>query len=94
VRETLLDYLRTTFSFSFADPAFEDALFAFLDGPNGLFRGPFVDLRLPFRKAPTDAPLPLEIRPSFRPSAASARPPRSAAATRRRTPARETSSWW
>ncbi len=33
VRETILDYLRTTFSL--ADPAFEDALFKFLDSEQG-----------------------------------------------------------
>ncbi len=49
VRETILDYLRTTFSL--ADEAFERALFDFLEGQNGLFKGPYVDVRLPFRKA-------------------------------------------
>ena len=67
VRETLLDYLRTTFSL--ADPDLETALFNFLDGPDGLFRGPYYDLRLPFRKARKGVQLPLDIAPSFRPYA-------------------------
>ena len=49
VRETVLDYLRTTFALT--DPEFESALFAFLDSEEGLFKGPYVDIRLPFRKA-------------------------------------------
>ncbi len=65
VRETVLDYLRTTFSLS--EPDVEKALFDFLDSPRGMFRGSFVDVRLPFRKASKDASLPLDIAPPFRP---------------------------
>jgi hypothetical protein len=45
IRETILDYLRTTFNLQ--DGALEAALFAFLRAE--LFKGPYVDLRLPFR---------------------------------------------
>ncbi len=65
VRETVLDYLRTTFAL--ADPEFECALFDFLDGEEGLFKGPYVDIRLPFRKAEAGERIPLEIRPGFEP---------------------------
>jgi DEAD/DEAH box helicase domain-containing protein len=65
VRETVLDYLRTTFALS--DPDFERCLFDFLDGDTGLFRGPFLDIRLPFRTADPGEHLPLEIRPGFNP---------------------------
>lgn len=65
VRETVLDYLRTTFALT--DDRFADALFGFLDSPAGLFRGPYVDVRLPFRKAATSAAVPLEIAPAFTP---------------------------
>lgn len=65
VRETVLDYLRTTFDFSDAD--FERALFNFLGGGDGLFRGPYLDLRLPFRKADENEKCPLDIAPDFRP---------------------------
>ena len=47
-RETVLDYMRATFSLTNTD--FERALFEFLDGDGGLFKGPYVDIRLPFRK--------------------------------------------
>jgi DEAD/DEAH box helicase domain-containing protein len=66
-REMVLDYLRTTFNPS--DDAFEERMFRYLDGPEGLFRGPYVDLRLPFRRAPEDAWFPLEYLPPFRPYA-------------------------
>ena len=68
VRETLLDYLRTTFALR--DAALEQALFTFLGHPeHGLFQGPFVDLRLPFRTAGDGAEIPLEVRPPFVPYA-------------------------
>ena len=65
VRETVLDYLRTTFAL--ADSEFERALFDFLDREEGLFKGPYLDIRLPFRKADAAERIPLEIRPSFEP---------------------------
>ncbi len=65
IRETILDYLRTTFDL--ADPRFEEALFGFLEGESGLFRGPYIDVRLPFRKAEGETEIPLEISPLFRP---------------------------
>ena len=63
VRETILDYLHTTFAL--ADPEFERALFAFLDSEEGLFKGPYVDVRLPFRKAKPTERIPLDIKPGF-----------------------------
>jgi len=66
IRVTLLDYLSTTFNFQ--DAAVEAALLAFLDdAQTGLFKGPYVQLRLPFRQAAPDAPLPLDVRPPFVP---------------------------
>ncbi|MHC4106959.1 MAG: DEAD/DEAH box helicase, partial [Planctomycetota bacterium] len=65
VRETVLDYLRTTFAL--ADPEFERALFDFLDSEEGLFKGPYVDIPLPFRKADAGERIPLEIQPGFEP---------------------------
>lgn len=66
VRSTLLDYLITTFNFQ--DEGVEASLLAFLeDDKTGLFKGPYVNLRLPFRRAGDDDPIPLEIQPGFRP---------------------------
>ncbi|MHB2019206.1 MAG: DEAD/DEAH box helicase [Candidatus Xenobia bacterium] len=68
IRETLLDYLHTTFALR--DEKVEKALFAFLRHPeHGIFKGPYIDVRLPFRKADGKTPLPLDIRPPFTPYA-------------------------
>jgi len=67
LRETVLDYLGTTFSLT--DTGLEEALLAHLAGPQGLFRGPFVELRLPYRLATSDASVFLEYAPTFRPYA-------------------------
>lgn len=64
-KETLLDYLRTTFNL--ADPVFERAFFEFLASDDGLFRGPYIDIRLPFRKITAGERIPLDIRPGFEP---------------------------
>jgi DEAD/DEAH box helicase domain-containing protein len=66
IRTTLLDYLTTTFNFQ--DEAVEQALLRFLeDGRTGLFKGPYVNLRLPFRRAGAEEAIPLAIRPDFLP---------------------------
>ncbi len=50
IRDGLLDYLTTTFAL--ADPDAQLALAEFLsDRANGIFKGPFLRLRLPFRPA-------------------------------------------
>ncbi|CAM2808996.1 DEAD/DEAH box helicase [Skermania piniformis] len=50
IRESLLDYLGTTFAL--ADPDTRRALDEFLQDPeHGMFRGPYLRLRLPFRPA-------------------------------------------
>ncbi len=50
LRSSLVEYLGTTFSL--ADPDTRDVLEEFLTAPStGMFRGPFVRLRLPFRAA-------------------------------------------
>ena len=54
LRQTLLDYLDTTFAFR--DDAISTAMERFLTDPeNGLFKGPFVHIRLPFERAATGA---------------------------------------
>src|SRR4051812_37792724 len=50
IREGLLDYLETTFSL--ADLPAREALSEFLEhSRDGIFKGPYVRLRLPFRPA-------------------------------------------
>lgn len=66
VRQSLLDYLDTTFSLR--DERVRAALEGFLIDPRrGLFKGPYVHLRLPFRRVAVGTDIPLEIAPSFRP---------------------------
>lgn len=68
IERALLDYLTTTFNLK--DKALEAALFSFLqDGKTGMFKGPYLDVRLPFRKASEDweHTSPLDYGPSFVP---------------------------
>src|SRR4030042_5299723 len=62
----LLDYLRTTFRLQ--DHPLDQALFDFLRHPErGLFKGPYLDLTLPFRRASEGEDIPLDVRPEFTP---------------------------
>ena len=67
IRATLLDYLDTTFSFQSVEVA--RALQGFLTDPqHGIFKGPFLQLRLPFRRGRADeAKKILDIAPPFVP---------------------------
>ena len=66
LKETILDYLDTTFSFQNRNLA--DALETFLnDKQKGMFKGPFLNMKLPFRKHDGSSPLPLDIAPDFTP---------------------------
>lgn len=70
IERALLDYLRATFRLR--DKEFEVALFRFLrDGETGIFRGPYLDIRLPFRKASEswERTSPLDFGPGFVPYA-------------------------
>jgi len=66
-RDSVLHYLRTSFALSDVEEAAE--LFRFLEGPEGLFKGPYLDLRLPFQAAQSNDPIPLEVSPPFTPYA-------------------------
>ena len=67
LRATLLDYLDTTFSFQ--DVAVAEALQRFLTDPKqGIFKGPYLRLQLPFRRAEAnEARKILDIAPPFIP---------------------------
>lgn len=67
LQATLLDYLKTTWAL--ADATTEAALLDFLRAEDGLFRGPFVDVRLPFRSASAGDQGGLDVHPAFRPYA-------------------------
>src|SRR5262245_55400769 len=67
LRDTLLDYLNTTFSFQ--DRSVAQSLQQFLTDPDqGIFKGPYLRLQLPFRRAEvSEAKKILEIAPRFVP---------------------------
>ena len=66
IRSTIIDYLTTTFNFQ--EKEVEKAFVEFIEQKaGGLFKGPYINLRLPFRKAPESHDIPLEISPSFQP---------------------------
>jgi len=66
IRKQVLYYLQSTFSFR--DKRVARAFEGFLEDPDtGLFKGPWVQLRRPFRPAPEGALIPFEIRVPFQP---------------------------
>lgn len=66
VRESILAYLRATFGFR--EPAVRDAFDAFLLNPaQGILKGPYISIRLPFVRASESDEIPLTIRPAFPP---------------------------
>jgi len=66
IRKQVLFYLQSTFDFR--DKQVERAFARFLEDPDtGLFKGPWVQLRRPFRPAAADAKVPLTIVPGFHP---------------------------
>jgi DEAD/DEAH box helicase domain-containing protein len=66
VKHSILDYLKATFSFK--DKAVHDAFYQFLTNEkNGIFKGPYISLKLPFVKSIDGQQIPLEIQPAFPP---------------------------
>jgi ATP-dependent helicase YprA (DUF1998 family) len=68
-KASLIEYLATTFALS-DDETYEALTEFLLDGEEGIFRGPFLRVRLPFVDAPDDADHGLRwTPPGFRPYA-------------------------
>jgi len=65
LQDSLVDYVLA--SLALEDEGFERSLEAALRGPDGLFRGPYLRLGLPFASAPEGASAPLTIAPDFQP---------------------------
>ena len=66
VQHSILEYLKATFSFK--DKKVHEAFYKFvMDAEDGIFKGPYVSLKLPFVKATKDEVVPLEIAPGFPP---------------------------
>ena len=66
VKHSILEYLKATFSFK--DKAVHEAFYHFISNEEeGIFKGPYVSLKLPFVKAIDGQEIPLEIKPNFPP---------------------------
>ena len=66
IRKQILFYLQSTFDFR--DRDVEKAFERFLNDPeSGLFKGPWVQLKRPFRPADANAEIPFDIDPGRRP---------------------------
>lgn len=66
VKQSILEYLKATFSFK--EKAVSEAFYNFIQHPkDGIFKGPYVSLKLPFVTYTDNEELPLEIKPSFPP---------------------------
>lgn len=66
VKHSVLEYLKATFSFK--DRSVDAAFNHFISNPDdGIFKGPYISLKLPFIKTVDQDEIPLDIRPSFPP---------------------------
>lgn len=66
VKQSIIEYLKATFSFK--EKKVSDAFYNFIEDPKeGIFKGPYVSLKLPFETAKEEGESPLEISPNFQP---------------------------
>jgi len=66
VKQSILEYLKATFSFK--DKTVYEAFYKFITDPDdGIFKGPYISLKLPFVKTAENQKIPLNIAPSFPP---------------------------
>ncbi|GGK41323.1 MULTISPECIES: DEAD/DEAH box helicase [Flavobacteriaceae] len=66
VKQSIIEYLKATFTFK--EKKVSDAFYNFIEDPKeGIFKGPYVSLKLPFETAQETEELPLDISPNFPP---------------------------
>ena len=66
VRASIIEYLKATFTFK--EKEVGSAFLRFIeDEENGLFKGPYLSLKLPFETSDVASDIPLEIKPPFPP---------------------------
>ncbi len=66
IKHSIIEYLKATFSFK--DKKVNEAFINFINDPdNGIFKGPYVSLKLPFVQSGNPESIPLEIQPDFPP---------------------------
>ena len=72
VKQSIIEYLKATFSFK--EKVVSDAFYNFIEDPKeGIFKGPYVSLKLPFETSQGTEEMPLEIAPNFPPISTSLR---------------------
>ena len=66
VKQSILEYLKATFSFKEKETS--DSFYSFIeDEQHGMFKGPYVSLKLPFKTNDEVETIPLDIKPNFPP---------------------------
>ena len=66
VKQSILEYIKATFSFK--ERATSDSFYGFIqDEEHGMFKGPYVSLKLPFKTNDESESIPLDIKPNFPP---------------------------
>ena len=66
VKQSILEYLKATFSFKEKETS--DSFYGFIeDEEHGMFKGPYVSLKLPFKTNDQVEGIPLDIKPNFPP---------------------------
>ena len=66
VKQSILEYLKATFSFKEKETS--DSFYGFIeDEQHGMFKGPYVSLKLPFKTNDEVEDIPLDIKPNFPP---------------------------
>jgi DEAD/DEAH box helicase domain-containing protein len=66
VKHSILEYLKATFSFK--EKSVHEAFYTFINHPEeGIFKGSYISLKLPFVKSEDENEIPLEIKPNFPP---------------------------
>jgi DEAD/DEAH box helicase domain-containing protein len=66
VKHSILEYLKATFSFK--DKSVHEAFYNFVNHPeDGIFKGAYISLKLPFVTSENDRDIPLDIKPNFPP---------------------------
>ena len=66
VKQSILEYIKATFSFKERETS--DSFYGFIqDEEHGMFKGPYVSLKLPFKTNDENESIPLEVKPNFPP---------------------------
>jgi len=66
IKQSIIEYLKATFSFK--EKEVSESFFNFIESPaEGIFKGPYISLKMPFETSDTNKPIPLDIDTGFPP---------------------------